>query len=504
MSRANNLAARVSHFFHREIWNPAHLNERSWRGRAYAVLRIVSITLVGLDENRATSRAAALSFSSLLGLGPLVAIAVLVAGFAVDSRDPHLVANKLNELITYVAPQIAQFQQSSPPAAPNDGDEPPAPAGTTTQAGQTVPSAVVAVNPGIVDLINNFISGARSSTAGVVSAISLIMIVLLLFSSVEGVFNDIWGVRRGRSWLTRIVFYWTILTLGAVLFFGAIGAQLWATFQSFFSDHLPIKNALVTDVFDVLFRFIPPVMMVAVLTLFYKYIPNTHVYWRSAFVGACVVAVLLVLNNLLAFSYSRRVILTRNLYGGVGLLAVLMFGLYIFWLFVLVGGQLSYAVQNVHFRNSQAAWTNLTASTRERLTLAVLLSIARRFQACLPPATASELSLTIKVPTQILNECLNRLVDLRLVSPIPPPPHSVSSDFLYQPARPLNRICLRDFVHLFENYGESPAGSSINRLDPILQHYREAMDEATKQDFFTKTLDQLLSEHAPQAAEAAG
>ena len=43
-----------------------------------------------------------------------------------------------------------------------------------------------------------------------------------MFKGVEDAFNDIWGIRLGRSLLMRIVFYWTILTLGAVLFFASV------------------------------------------------------------------------------------------------------------------------------------------------------------------------------------------------------------------------------------------------------------------------------------------
>jgi membrane protein len=171
-----------------------------------------------------------------------------------------------------------------------------------------------------------------------------------------------------------------------------------------------------------------------------------------------------------------------------------MLGLYIFWLFVLVGGQISYAVQNVHFRNSQAAWSNLTESTRERLILVVLLTISRRFQSCLPASTASQLGSTIKVPTQILNECLNRLVDLQLISPIPPDPNASSADYLYQPARPLNRLTLSQFKHLFENFGEDPAGDTLGRIDPIIAHYKAGLEQVTSQDFFTKSFDQLFTE----------
>ena len=97
---------KIAHFFRKEIWQTAHLKDRSLRGWLYATLRVISITWTVFTETKAASRAAALSFSSLLGLGPLIAIGVLVGGFVLgQNNDPHLVANKLSDLIKIVAPQ---------------------------------------------------------------------------------------------------------------------------------------------------------------------------------------------------------------------------------------------------------------------------------------------------------------------------------------------------------------------------------------------------------------
>jgi membrane protein len=45
--------SRLTQLFTRDIWQPALLNERSVRGRFFALLRIVSITLTGMNETRA-------------------------------------------------------------------------------------------------------------------------------------------------------------------------------------------------------------------------------------------------------------------------------------------------------------------------------------------------------------------------------------------------------------------------------------------------------------------
>ncbi len=472
-----------------EIWKPSCLGDKSLRGRLYAVLRLVSITITGLVETKSASRAAALSFSTLLGLGPLVAIAMLVAGFMLDKQDPNLAAQTLGGIIEKIAPQIQHLERTG--ALPGSPD---ATTGSIVTATARAGGSTTTDNPELVQIIDGFIAGSRNGAVGAVGALTLIVIVLQLFTSVETSFNEIWGVRRGRSWIMRIVFYWTVLTLGAVLFFAALtGLSAGAVFNAF-EAHIPFGSAVVSA----LKFFLPAgslLVLVAMLTIFYRAIPNTQVWWRAAFIGALVVAALIVMNNVLAFIYLKRVVLQKSLYGSLGLLPILMFGLYVFWFFVLLGGHVSYAVQNVNFRNSQAAWNTLAESMRERLSLIVLLMIGRRFQACLPPCTALQLSTRLKVPTQILNECINRLVKMNLVIPIPPSGGADATDFRFQPARPLGRITLGEFKRLDDEFGEDSAGPLLVDIDPVITRYNESVEGLANTDFFKKTLEELLEEH---------
>lgn len=480
---------RLLAIYHSEIWQPRFLGDKTPRGRVYAILRIVSITLTGLEETKSASRAAALSFSTLLGLGPLVAIAMLVAGFMLDKQDPNLAAETLSNIIEKIAPQIKQLNSAGQlPSTPG------ATAGTVVAAATHPPGSAAARSPELVQMIDGFIAGSRNGAVGAVGAITLIMIVLQLFTSVETSFNEIWGVRRGRSWVMRVVLYWTVLTLGAVLFFAALtGLSAGAVFNAF-EARIPFGAEVVAT----LKFFLPAgslLMLVAMLTIFYRTIPNTHVWWRAALIGALVVAALLVLNNFLAFLYLKRVVLQKSLYGSLGLLPILMFGLYVFWFFVLLGGQVSYAVQNVNFRNSQAAWGSLAESMRERLSLIVLLMIGRRFQACLSPLAAPQLSARLKVPTQILNECITRLVQMNLITPVPPPGDASSTDYRYQPARPLNRISLGEFKRLDDDLGGDPNGPLLADLDPIVHHYNQAVENLGRSELFQKSLDELLQQY---------
>ena len=512
-----HLWQRAVRLYTRDIWRNEYLDGRGPKARFYALLRVISITLTGVIETKTPSRAAALSFSTLLGLGPLMAISVLVAGFVLDRQDPDLAVNTLNKLIKFVAPQVTQYEQLEAAKA--------AQAGGTVQSsapapGQPAPSAapqrsdVVSAanlnlpppaatdpataenNPELTVLIDGFIAGSRSSTAGIVGVVTLIFIVLQLFTSVENAFNEIWGVRQGRSWVMRVVFYWTVLTLGAVLFFAVVTTLSAGAYLHLVERSLPFGlGGAVVDFLRWLLPSLSIVLLMLVLALFYKFIPNTRVLWRSAAAGAVLVGLLVVANNYLAFLYLSKVVQQRSLFGSLGILPILMFGLYIFWFFLLLGGQVSYAIQNVHFRNSQAAWNTLAESMRERLSLTVLLRIGRRFRDCRPPAKASELGAELGVPTQILNECLNRLVHMHLLTPVPPEKGDQENDLRFQPARPLNRTTLADFKRMDDDHGGDPTGPTLTDFDPIVLAYDRQLGDFQGGAFFQRDLDELIAAH---------
>jgi membrane protein len=106
----------------------------------------------------------------------------------------------------------------------------------------------------------------------------------------------------------------------------------------------------------------------------------------------------------------------------------------------------------------------------------------------------------LKVPSQLLNECLNRLVKLQLVTTARPPPENSATDYLYQPARPLNRMTLFDFKTLDDNLGDDPVGTSLEKIDPLVSQYEAAVNRLGEQEFFQKTFEELFAEHPFEGA----
>lgn len=447
------------------------------RGRGMAALRIAATTAIGVMENALPSRAGALSYSSMLALGPLIIITVLFTGsIAAEQVDRDVVLKKLNELLHFVAPQLDQAA-----AGPSHQASPP-PADGTAAGGE--PVVITAINPQIEAMLRSLLDPSNSKTITAVGIISLIVIVVQLFTSIETAFNDIWGVRRGRNWVIRVVYYWSLITLGAILAFAALATTVMDRQTD--GSEPGVASAFFTTAAAVL-------LLVLLLTIFYKFIPNTSVAWFPSFVGAVIVVGLIYLNNTLAFLYIRSVKLNLSIYGGLGVLVVIMLGLYVFWLILLLGGQITYAVQNAHYRGSSIAWADLNHSARLGLAVLVLTVVARRFRACQQPFTAAQIAEIVKVPIQVLNACFMRLLELGVISRIPTDESMTGLDYRFQPARPLGSLTLAEFKELFETAGEGPRDDVLGAIDPVVQTFFQKSRAATQEALGGETMEQLLA-----------
>jgi membrane protein len=78
----------------------------------------------------------------------------------------------------------------------------------------------------------------------------------------------------------------------------------------------------------------------------------------------------------------------------------------------------------------------------------------------------------------------------------PPGPGADTADLRYQPAKPLGQITMLDFKLASESRGADPSGDALDRIDPVVRDFGEAIGRLGEQDFFRKSVDELLAEEA--------
>lgn len=465
ITQARDAISAIPELIGKEIWHTKNLEDRGLKASLFGLLRVFTITYEGINKNRIPSQAAALSYYTLIALGPLIAIIIMVSGFVVKDNQEQVATDALTKLVYFIAPSAEEASEMDL-AFFDEIDS-----ASNLSTGVDQPQAKK-VDPELVKFIQDVVKNARSGAVGVIGTLILIVICIQLLSTIEKTFNSIWGVRIARNVAQRVIFYWTFISLGAVVSFTAITLGTASAIAKRF-EQVPFFGELFRDGFIALVPLLVFFLVAGLLTLFNRFIPNTRVRWLPAFLGAIIVAILLYLNNSLSFLYIGFVIRQQSLFGAVGILPIMLFGLFVFWVVLLLGGQLTYAIQNVNTLTNQRAWENVSIRTREALSLTALLLISRRFQSCGSPYSAEDLSGKIRVPGNILNETLARLCELGYLIPVEPRTDSKEDDSRYQPCIPLEAITLAEFKNRIETFGNNDGGDLIQSIDPLLPYYNE-------------------------------
>ncbi len=171
--------------------------------------------------------------------------------------------------------------------------------------------------------------------AGRLTAFGLLFLTItaiLLMSTIEQAFNDIWRVKTARRPLHRFLIYWAILTLGPLL----IGLSLSLT-SALFSLPLFSGRGLFHGVRGVLLLSLPFFLELSAFLLLYSVVPNVAVKWRHALVGSVFAAVLFEIAQHSFGFFVYNLASYQTVYGAVAALPVFLLWIYLSWVVILLG-----------------------------------------------------------------------------------------------------------------------------------------------------------------------
>jgi membrane protein len=409
-------------------------------------------------RNRCPVRAAALSYTSLLALIPLLAVAISITSGLLKSEGEEKIYEAIDKLVADIMPPAGSntnvssvsLKLNSPMSValtPTNSET----AGTPTNSVAETNLVVAAI--GAVDRVANaqmeatrsirdFIQKTRSGTLGVAGTVLLIFVVFALLGRIEETMNDVWGVTRSRNWLTRIEHYWFAVGLVPMLL---VAGLILATGPRFagvrhFVESMPLVSGVV-------FKFLPLALLWLAFASFYKIMPNTRVCFNAALVGGVVGGSLWYLNNVFGFLFVSRVFSNSKIYGSLGLVPVFMIGLYFSWLILLFGAQVAYAFQNRKAFLEDKIAENVNQRGREFIALRLMTGIGQRFQHGLPPATLQEISAELGIPSRLAQQILQTLLAARLIT------EASGAEAAYVPARPLESINAHQILHAMRTGG---------------------------------------------------
>ena len=449
-------------------------------------------------RNRCLIRASALSYTTLLALIPLLAVAIGVTSSLLKNEGEEKIYQAIDKLVSSVMP----------PATLNTNDQAvslnlsPGLSGALTptnsetaetnliagSAGETntlvgfTDARVVVAQKEAARRIHDFVQNTRSGTLGTIGVILLIIVAISLLSRIEETFNDIWGVTRGRNWLRQIELYCTTIMLGPLLLVTAVGLMGGGRFQSVkhFIEQMPFIGGFI-------FQFLPFVVLWLTFALVYLLVPNTKVRFSAALTGGLVGGSLWHLNNVFGSLYVSRVVTNSKIYGSLGLVPVFMVGIYFSWVILLFGAQVAYAFQNRQAYLQDKLAENVNHRGREFIALRLMTCIGQRFQRSLPPVTIQEISAELGIPSRLAQQVLQTLLAARLVT------ETAGAEPAYAPARPLDSMNAHHILHAMRAGGgqELPSQNEPVRAEVYGEFAR--IEEAERQAAASVTMLALVN-----------
>jgi membrane protein len=393
---------------------------------AVRILRILGLLAKRALLDDVTTMAAALSYKTLLGLIPILVVVTLVA--------KTLMGASFLPTINGLIHSMGLDEMSIVPASG------PAPAAGAADAAATGGTAAHASGPGAVQLgtwVESLVQEASSidlATLGWVGVMVTIISAVWLMFSIELSFNRIYRAHRGRSIMRRLVLYWFVLT-AAPLLVAAI-----PLLSSILNDasHLPGIGWLASLAQTLWGVFVLWVL----LFLVYMIVPAAKVRASSALLGSFLAAAsIIALRGVLA-AYFEHAFAMSKLYGSLGLVPVFMFWLYVVWVAVLGGLEISSIAQSVGIRGLAAGDAMDDARFSDPLTLVAVMECACREWAAGRPVTAATTSVALSIDDRLAHELLEELVRARLLAHaedgrfVPTrPPESIGADEVLAAAR---------------------------------------------------------------------
>jgi membrane protein len=452
--------AGIEDWLDRRVWKAREEPRRAGGALALRTVRTVLTLARDLADGQLTLRAMSLVYTTLLSIVPLLALSFsALKAFGVADRIQPVLLNVLAPL----------------------GD-------SAAEVAQRIASFVENMNVGVL--------GALGLALLLYTAVSLVQ-------KVEEALNHVWHVSRPRPLSERFSRYLSVLLVGPLLVFSALGVTATAMNAEAVRQLMSI-DALGAAV-QTLGKVLPYLLVIAAFSFVYLFIPNARVRLGPALVGGAAGGIVWQSAGWAFATFVAGADKYEAIYSSFAILVLFMIWLYLSWLILLFGASVAFYVQHPEYLYARSGEPRLSNRMRERLALATAALVASRFAEgggqAMP--TAAELTRRLGVPGHVLQPVLDALEQGRiLVLSAGDPPR-------YLPAREPAGVTLAELIDTVRAVGERgflspaslPASPSVDDVMERTRHaVRESLQGRTLADLARR--DQDLADPDPGRARA--
>jgi membrane protein len=227
-----------------------------------------------------------------------------------------------------------------------------------------------------------------------------------------------------------------------------------------------LNNAALGPIFVVGGKFVPYLLISAVFTFLYMFMPNTRVNFKSALVGGVVGGFMWATMGAIFTTFVLYATRRLEIYAGFAVAITALIWLYLNWLILLIGAQLAFYHQRPAFLRIGRQEPRLSNSMRERLALDIMFLVGQAFRSPDQTISTSEVSSKLSIPSIALAPVAGALESVGLLT-------STETEDLV-PGREMSRIKLQEILDVVRLQGETGSHRDPHwstTIDDLLDEY---------------------------------
>ena len=402
----------------------------------YIIIRTIVLVARGFTSKNLNDKAKALTYSLIFAIVPILAMIVAIAqGFGVAD----VIENQLNKSFL----------------------------GETNLV------------PTIMEMVQRYLDTAQGGVFIGIGILILLWAIYSFFQSVETAFNKIWNVHKSRSILRQVTTYVTIVVLIPVIVVCSAGITIFL--------NTTIESTLHVEALHHFFhtsgvKFLQFAMCWLLFTVMYVGIPNTKVRFLSALIPGVIMGTLFQLLQMLSVYLIAFLSRTSIVYGAFATIPILMTWLQYTSLLILIGAEMSYAIQNNEEFEYEQDLNRMSRRYKDFVMLYLLSVIIKRFEADEAPLTAHELAIRDHLPIRLVNQLVGRMVETGILREVYT---DEEEEKCYQPALDTHKISVGMVIGRIETQGnELFLQKPTDEMQAFWDKYIELKEKHT-------TLDQI-------------
>ncbi len=423
------------------VWNSSKTELSGWQAGVITSLRITHLIIRDVIEGMITLRAMGLVYTTILALVPLLAVSFSVLkGFGVHNQIEPFLLNLLSPL----------------------GDK-----------GAEVTAKII-----------EFVDNTKAGVLGSLGLALLLFTVISLLQKIERSFNYTWHVLQLRSMGKRFSDYLTVVMIGPVLLFSALGITASIANVSVIQNVMQIES--IGFLTHLVGRLLPYLLVISAFTFVYMFVPNTKVKFKSALIGAIVSGVLWETSSWAFASFVVGSSKYTAIYSAFASMIIFFIWLYVTWVILLIGCSIAFYHQNPSQQNLDARKINLSNREKETIALNIMVLIGKHYHAHKAAWTIESLALHMNISSEACIKIIKQLLNKHLLN------ETADTPTTYIPAYDLETIPVYDIISAIRCSGEtkSHALNLIETEDDVKQLQKE-IDESIMRSLKQKSLKDL-------------